>query len=108
MQHRQELLLCQIKLLRGTVPHEIVGEYGAGKVILRPASAGTGVIAGSAVRAVLEAAGVTDILSKNINSNNPHNMAKATLNALLNVEGIESVEAKRNVGVKDYQLKEEE
>ncbi|HNW16240.1 MAG TPA: 30S ribosomal protein S5 [bacterium] len=100
--------LCQIKLLRGTVPHEITGEYGAGKVILRPASAGTGVIAGSAVRAVLEAAGVTDILSKSIGSNNPHNMAKATLNALLNVETIEEVEAKRNVGVKDYQLKEKE
>ncbi|HPG36569.1 MAG TPA: 30S ribosomal protein S5, partial [bacterium] len=90
------------------VPHEITGEYGAGKVILRPASAGTGVIAGSAVRAVLEAAGVTDILSKSIGSNNPHNMAKATLNALLNVETIEEVEAKRNVGVKDYQLKEKE
>jgi small subunit ribosomal protein S5 len=98
----------QISLLRGTVPHEITGEYGAGKVILRPASVGTGVIAGSAVRAVLEAAGVTDILSKSIGSNNPHNMAKATLNALLNVEGLESVEAKRNVGVKDYQLKEKE
>lgn len=100
--------LCQVNLLRGTVPHEITGEYGAGKVILRPASSGTGVIAGSAVRAVLEAAGVTDILSKSLGSNNPHNMAKATLNALLNVEGLEEVEAKRNVGVKDYQLKEKE
>ncbi|HSW61690.1 MAG TPA: 30S ribosomal protein S5 [bacterium] len=100
--------LCHVKLLKGTVPHEIIGEYGAGKVILRPASAGTGVIAGSAVRAVLEAAGVTDILSKSIGSNNPHNMAKATLNALLNVESLEDVEAKRNVGVKDYQLKEKE
>ncbi|MGI6394020.1 MAG: 30S ribosomal protein S5 [bacterium] len=98
----------RIKLLRGTVPHEITGEYGAGKVILRPASAGTGVIAGSAVRAVLEAAGVTDILSKSIGSNNPHNMAKATLNALLNIEGLEEVEAKRNIGVKDYQLREKE
>jgi len=100
--------ITKVKLLRGTVPHEIIGEYGAGKVVLRPASAGTGVIAGSAVRAVLEAAGVTDILSKSIGSNNPHNMAKATLNALLNVESIEEVEAKRNIGVKDYQLKEKE
>lgn len=100
--------LKQVKLLRGTVPHEITGEYGAGKVILRPASIGTGVIAGSAVRAVLEAAGVKDILSKSIGSNNPHNMAKATLNALLNIEGLESVEAKRDVAVKDYHLKEKE
>lgn len=98
----------QVKLLRGTVPHEITGEFGAGKVVLRPASAGTGVIAGSAVRAVLEAAGVTDILSKSLGSNNPHNMAKATLNALLTVEDIEAVEAKRNVSVKNYQLKEKE
>jgi small subunit ribosomal protein S5 len=100
--------LKEVKLIRGTVPHEILGEYGAGKVFLRPASTGTGVIAGSAVRAVLEAAGVTDILSKSIGSNNPHNMAKATLNALLNVEAIEEVKAKRNVDVKHYQLKEME
>ena len=96
----------QVKLLRGTVPHDIIGTYGAGKVVLRPASTGTGVIAGSAVRAVLEAAGVTDILSKSIGSNNPHNMAKATLNGLLSVEDLKEVEAKRNIGVKDYQLSE--
>ncbi|HDT11199.1 MAG TPA: 30S ribosomal protein S5 [bacterium] len=100
--------LKEIKLIRGTVPHEILGEYGAGKVFLRPASTGTGVIAGSAVRAVLEAAGVTDILSKSIGSNNPHNMAKATLNALLSVEGLEEVKAKRNVDIKHYQLNEME
>ncbi len=100
--------LREVKLIRGTVPHEILGEYGAGKVFLRPASAGTGVIAGSAVRAVLEAAGVTDILSKSIGSNNPHNMAKATMDALLNVEVLEEVKAKRNVDVKNYQLEEME
>jgi small subunit ribosomal protein S5 len=100
--------LCEIKMIRGTVPHEIMGEYGAGRVFLRPASTGTGVIAGSAVRAVLEAAGITDILSKSIGSNNPHNMAKATLNALLNVEVLEEVKAKRNVDVKNYQLDEME
>ena len=98
--------LVDINLIDGTVPHEILGEYGAGKVFLRPASSGTGVIAGSAVRAVLEVAGVTDILSKSIGSNNPHNMAKATLNALLRMEGIDAVQAKRNVDVTDYQLKE--
>ncbi|MCK5807785.1 30S ribosomal protein S5 [bacterium] len=100
--------MVSIRLVNGTVPHELLGVYGAGKVFLRPASHGTGVIAGSAVRAVLEVAGVTDILSKSIGSNNPHNMAKATLSALLQMEDVASVSEKRNVEVTDYQLKDKE
>jgi small subunit ribosomal protein S5 len=100
--------MVSIRLVNGTVPHELLGVYGAGKVFLRPASHGTGVIAGSAVRAVLEVAGVTDILSKSIGSNNPHNMAKATLEALLQMEDVASVSEKRNFEVTDYQLKDKE
>ncbi len=100
--------LVKIDIINGTVAHEITGEYGAGKVFLRPASSGTGVIAGSAVRAVLEAAGVTDILSKSIGSNNPHNMAKATLDALTSLENLEYVQEKRNVTITDYKLKGKE
>lgn len=74
--------MASISLTSLSIPHQIVGKYGAGKILLKPASAGTGVIAGGPVRAVLEAAGVSNILTKCLGSHNPHNMVKATLDGL--------------------------
>jgi small subunit ribosomal protein S5 len=81
--------LFKIPLIGGTIPHEVQGEFGAGKVLLRPASAGTGVIAGGAVRPVLEVAGVQDILTKCIGTSNPHNVIHATIDALQQLRSAE-------------------
>jgi small subunit ribosomal protein S5 len=91
--------MVQVPLVNGTLPHDITGEWGAGRVLMRPAAPGTGVIAGGPVRAVLEAAGVTDVLSKSLGTNNPINVVRATLNGLENLVTVEQAAAERGVSV---------
>jgi len=98
---RAKKSLIKVPLQERSIPFDVIGKYGAGKVLLKPASAGTGVIAGGAVRAVLEVAGVGDILSKCLGSHNPHNMVKATLNALQQLQSPDEIMQRRGVGSGD-------
>ncbi len=93
--------MTKVSILDGTIPFEIVGRAGAGKVMLKPASPGTGVIAGGGVRAVLEAAGVTDILTKCIGTNNTHNVVRATMAGLQSLETKEEVAKRRGLRPED-------
>jgi small subunit ribosomal protein S5 len=92
--------LIRVPVMRGTIPHEQFAKEGAAKVLIKPAAHGTGVIAGGSMRAVLESAGVTDVLSKSLGSANPHNVVKATFSALAQLREPIQVAKDRNVNLK--------
>jgi small subunit ribosomal protein S5 len=93
--------LSKVHVTRNSIPHAVLGRYGAGQVLLKPAPEGTGVIAGGAVRAVVEAAGIQNVLTKSLGTTNPHNVVKATFEALLKLRNVEDVATNRGKAVEE-------
>ena len=91
--------LIKIPIINGSIPHEQNGKYGGAKVFVRPASSGTGVIAGGAMRSVIESAGIKDILAKSKGSTNPHNLVKATMDALMSLRDVNEIAMTRGISI---------
>ena len=91
--------LIKVSITKGTVPHQQHGKYSGSRVFIKPAAAGTGVIAGGAMRAVLESVGIKDVLAKSLGSSNPHNVVKATMDALIQLRDSKTVAAQRGIAV---------